>query len=118
MPEPYLPREGPFETVGELLLVRDVTPAPSLRPAPRDGDGEPPSDDRPLSEKVTAFRKSEMSTPREARVNINEATPEELMGIGDQVLGQAQAAAILQYRQQRGTFSSRRAVLGAWDQHG
>ncbi|HOJ21681.1 MAG TPA: type II secretion system protein GspK [Armatimonadota bacterium] len=106
-PEPYLPREGPFETVGELLLVRDVTPALLYGPPQETGMGEPPSDDRPLSEKVTVLsQERNVNAEGEARVNINEATPEELMGIGDQVLGQAQAAAILQYRQQRGTFSS------------
>ncbi|HPO73835.1 MAG TPA: type II secretion system protein GspK [Armatimonadota bacterium] len=107
LPEPYLPREGPFETVGELLLVRDVTPALLYGPPQETGMGEPPSDDRPLSEKVTVLsQERNVNAEGEARVNINEATPEELMGIGDQVLGQAQAAAILQYRQQRGTFSS------------
>jgi DNA uptake protein ComE-like DNA-binding protein len=27
LPQPYLPRNGPFQTLGELLLVRGVTPA-------------------------------------------------------------------------------------------
>ena len=95
--------EGPFETVGELLLVRDVTPALSMA-RPKRGHGEPPSDDRPLSEKVTVLSQERNVNAEEARVNLNEAT----VGAPADRRADARAGAgggHRGYRQQRGTFS-------------
>lgn len=108
LPEPYLPREAPFQTVGELLLVRGMTPTLLYGPP------QPPTDpttsiesNLPLSELLTvASEVRNTSASGSARINLNTATADELQQAATGVLTPDQAQAIVDARQQRGSFRS------------
>ncbi|MDH7570046.1 MAG: type II secretion system protein GspK [Armatimonadota bacterium] len=112
LPTPYLPRGGPFETVGELLLVRDVTPELLYGPPQTTGLGEEPTTDKPLSEWITVLsRERNVSAQGQPRVNLNTASAEALMNAAGGALTPQQAQAIVTYRQQSGEFTSVAGLL-------
>lgn len=116
---PYNAKDGAFDTVDELLLVRGVTPsllyeAPNSGAAGSTGSGSAglgvestggssdldaifASSTRPLSELLTTYsRERNVSTDGTARVNLNTATQQDLQ---DQLgLTPTQAQAIVTYR--------------------
>jgi len=107
LPEPYLPREAALETVGELLLVRDVTPSLLYGPPQASGEGDEPNDDLPLSEKVTVLsQERNVSAAGQARQNLNELSADTLVTLAGNSLTPADAAAIVEYRQRQGAFVS------------
>ena len=90
LPEPYLPKDGPFETVEELRLVYGMTPEllygedlnrnGVLDENENDGDGSPPFDDgngilNPgFLEYFTVYsREVNLRTNGEPRINVNAA---------------------------------------------
>lgn len=112
LPEPYLPREAPLETIAELLLVRDITPALLYGPPQPNSLGEEPPNDLPLSELVTVLsREPNVSASGEARINLNTATADQLMEASVGVLTPDQAEAIITYRGQSGEFTSAAELL-------
>ena len=107
---PYEPKRRPFDTLEELLLVRDVDPALFFG-AP--GARETVALRRPpLSEWLTTLS-GENNTDAEGnpRVDVNSATAEELLEAANrngQIVTSEQAQNLVQKRRQRETSSSSR----------
>jgi len=116
---PYRPRNAPFETVEELLLVRGVTPAllwgedvnrnGVLDPNEDDGAAAPPTDDadglldRGLAPFVTAWSlERNVDAAGQARLNLNTADAEAIRTRGQPALSGEDAQAIVTMRQARG----------------
>ncbi len=115
---PYSPRNAPFETIEELLLVRGITPAllygedrnrnGLLDPNENDGEDNAPDDDqngildRGIFPFITIWsRERNLDADDEARVNLNSADADtlskEVEGIDSNLAGR-----IVQARQLRG----------------
>ncbi len=107
LPDPYLPRGGAFETVAELLLVRDVTPVLLYGPPQAAGAGDAATNALPLSELVTVLSEEpNVSADGQPRRNLNTVSAAELMTLSAGSLTQEQADAIVEYRQQNRQFAS------------
>jgi general secretion pathway protein K len=105
LPTPYEPRNGPFQSLDELLLVRGITPR-MLYGEPS-GLATEASDttDKPWCELLTVRSVSpNVSATGTQRINLNQASEQQLIdtGVG---LTQQQAQAIVNRRQQ-GQFTS------------
>lgn len=101
-PHPYESRKRPFDTLEELLLVRNVTASAFF--------GEPSAARTrqlnlpPVAELLAAFSGENNTDGAEARVNVNEGTADELQAAAnrsDQVVTPVQAANLVQQREQR-----------------
>lgn len=95
LPNPYAPKNAPFDTVDELLLVRGITPTLlyGLRDAsgaliPFDASGSPQADGglsvtdlgTPLCELLTTYsRERNVASDGTRRINLRTASPEELV---------------------------------------
>jgi len=105
LPVPYPAKNGPFDTVEELLLVKGVTPEllyTAGLPDTLQGGRKLPLIDlltvRSGEENVTADGKP--------RININSASAQEMQQKSEGIISQKAAEAIEQYRKNNGTFKS------------
>jgi type II secretory pathway component PulK len=123
---PYKCKNQPFETVEELLLVRDVTPAilygedwnlnGRLDPNENDGDDSFPPDNRDgkLDPGLYAFvtvasRDRNLNEDGLPRVNINTATPQQLQDAGLN----ATEVQVVNFQRLSGPFPSLAHLLGS-----
>ena len=88
---PYSSKNGPFDTVGELLLVKDITKETLSIPATADG--------RPLSDLLTVYSwDKNVTVDGKERVNIQTAAKEQLKAAFGEVLTDPDIDAIIKHR--------------------
>ena len=88
---PYSSKNGPFDTVGELLLVKEITKETLSIPATADG--------RPLSDLLTVYSwDKNVTVDGKERVNIQTAAKEQLKAAFGEVLTDPDIDAIIKHR--------------------
>lgn len=104
---PYNPKNGPFNTLEELLLVKGMTPSLLYGDPTEEVTDTFGQTSKPLIELLTvrSYERNEDSSGQR-RQNLNSLGLQELMSIPDVNLTQEQAQAIIQRRQQIGQFNS------------
>lgn len=98
LPHPYLPKDGPFDTVDELLLVKGFTPQ-LLYGVPEQVGTLVTGEVLPLAEYLTTDSGERNVTAQgEQRLNLSQVTVEQLTSLTEVSLTQEQAQAIVNHR--------------------